>query len=112
MTPAANLLKDAIDNAQITQPSDVKIIANIDADYYNGPEYIRQGLTKQLVQPILWQKCMEKLLADGVRNFYEIGPSRVLTGLMKRIDRKIKVINISDVKSLDALKAKASVETK
>ncbi len=112
MTPAANLLKDALETAEITQPSDVKIIANIDADYYNGPEYIRQGLIKQLVQPILWQKCMEKLLADGVEKFYEIGPSRVLTGLMKRIDRKIKVINISDVKSIDALKAKASVETK
>jgi len=112
MTPAANLLKNALKIAEITQPSHVKIIANIDADYYNGPEYIRQGLIKQLVQPILWQKCMEKLLADGVENFYEIGPSRVLTGLMKRIDRKIKVINISDVKSIDALKAKASVETK
>lgn len=112
MTPAANLLKDALKTAGITQPSDVKIIANIDADYYNGPEYIRQGLIKQLVQPILWQKCMQKLLDDGVENFYEIGPSRVLTGLMKRIDRKIKVINISDVKSIDALKAKASVETK
>ncbi len=112
MTPAANLLKDALETAGITQPSNVKIIANIDADYYNGPEYIRQGLIKQLVQPILWQKCMQKLLADGVENFYEIGPSRVLTGLMKRINRKIKVINISDVKSIDALKAKASVETK
>jgi len=112
MTPAANLLKNALKIAEITQPSHVKIIANIDADYYNGPEYIRQGLIKQLVQPILWQKCMEKLLADGVENFYEIGPSRVLTGLMKRIDRKIKVINISDVKSIDALKIKTSVETK
>ena len=112
MTPAENHLKDALKIAEITQPSDVKIIANIDADYYNGPEYIRQGLVKQLVQPILWQKCMEKLLADGVQNFYEIGPSRVLTGLMKRIDRKIKVINISDVKSINALKEKASVETK
>ncbi len=112
MTPAADLLKEALDTARITQPADVKIIANIDADYYNGPDYIRRGLAKQLVQPILWQKCMEKLLDDGVRKFYEIGPSRVLTGLMKRIDRKIKVINISDVKSMDALKAKASVEAK
>ena len=112
MTPAANILKNALDNAEITLPSDVKIIANIDADYYNGPQYIRQGLIKQLTQPILWQKCMEKLLADGVEIFYEIGPARVLTGLMKRIDRKINVINISNVKLIDALKAKASVETK
>ena len=43
----------------------------------------------------LWQKCMEKLLAEGVENFYEIGPGRVLTGLMRRINRKPKVINVS-----------------
>lgn len=46
---------------------------------------------------------MEKLIADGIEKFYEIGPGRVLTGLMKRIDRKIKVINISTLQSLQEL---------
>ena len=57
----------------------------------------------QLVKPLRWQKCMEKLLEEGVEDFYEIGPGRVLTGLMRRIHRKTRVNNVSDLKSLNAL---------
>ena len=64
---------------------------------------IRQGLVKQLVQPILWHKCMERLLAEGVETFYEIGPGRVLTGLMKRIHRRANVVNLSSWDSLQTL---------
>ena len=104
MAAAAETLSQALQNTQISGPSDksqINTIANIDAEYYTNPEKIREGLTKQLTCPILWQKCMERLLADGIEEFYEIGPGRVLTGLMKRIDRKTKVINIS---SVDAIK--------
>jgi [acyl-carrier-protein] S-malonyltransferase len=109
MAGAAHALSEALQKAGISEPvdtriisnSDIRIISNIDAEYYTSAEKIRLGLTKQLTCPILWQKCMERLLADGVEKFYEIGPGRVLTGLMKRINRKIKVINIS---SLDSLK--------
>ena len=101
MATAADALSEALQQTHISEPSDIKTIANIDADYYQSAEKIRQGLTKQLTCPILWQKCMEKLLADGVEKFYEIGPGRVLTSLMKRINRKTKVVNIS---SLDAIK--------
>jgi len=103
MDPAAEDLKKALENANISDIQDVKVIANINADYYSGPDDIRQGLVRQLVEPILWQKCMEKLLAEGLEEFYEIGPGRVLTGLMKRINRKTRVNNISDLKSLNAL---------
>lgn len=102
MTPAAQALKQALVQTQISQ-SAVRTIANITADYYHGPESIVEGLTRQLTGAILWQKCMERLLADGVEEFYEIGPGRVLTGLMKRISRKTKVTNISDLSSLKAV---------
>jgi len=46
---------------------------------------------------------MEKLIADGVEEFYEIGPGRVLTGLMKRINRKAKVINVSSLQAIEKL---------
>ena len=101
MATAADALSEALQTTDISEPSNIKTIANIDAEYYESAEKIRQGLTKQLTCPILWQKCMEKLLAGGVEKFYEIGPGRILTGLMKRINRKTKVINIS---SLDAIK--------
>jgi len=105
MDPAAKDLKIALENANISDIESVKVIANINADYYTGPDDIRKGLVRQLVEPILWQKCMEKLLAEGVEDYYEIGPGRVLTGLMRRINRKTRVKNISDLKSLTALLA-------
>jgi len=100
MASAADALKQALSNCKISEPSDIKIIANIDAEYYQSAKEIAEGLTKQLISPIYWQKCMERLLADGVEQFYEIGPGRVLTGLMRRISRKTKVINISSAQSL------------
>lgn len=103
MKEAADSLADALKNANVTGPTDIKIISNINAEYYQNREGIIDGLCKQLVQPILWQKCMERLLAEGVEDFYEIGPGKVLTGLMKRINRKTKVTNISDLPSLNKL---------
>jgi len=103
MAPAAQALRQALVQAKISDSSPVQTIANITADYYRGPESIIEGLTRQLTGAILWQKCMERLMADGVEAFYEIGPGRVLTGLMKRINRKTKVTNISDLGSLKAV---------
>jgi [acyl-carrier-protein] S-malonyltransferase len=105
MTPAAEALKQALDKCEIANPSDIKVIANIDAGYYDDAAQIRDGLVKQLVQPILWQKCVEKLLDEGIEKFYEIGPGRVLTGLMKRISRKTKVINISSLESISSIQS-------
>ena len=102
MSPAANSLKEALINSDIRTPN-TKVIANIDAEYYSDAQSIISGLTTQLVQPILWQKSMEKLLAQGCDTFYEIGPNRVLTGLMKKINRKTKVINISTVAAFELL---------
>ncbi len=107
MVDAAEALREALRQALISEPGSVRTIANIDAEYYRSAEGIIEGLTRQLTSPILWQKCMERLLADGVEEFYEIGPGRVLTGLMKRISRKTRVINISDLGSLQALIAQA-----
>ncbi len=100
MSSAAEALKDALSNCEISEPSEIKTIANINAEYYESSQKIAEGLIKQLTCPILWQKCMERLLTDGVEKFYEIGPGRVLTGLMKRINRKIKVVNISSLQSI------------
>jgi [acyl-carrier-protein] S-malonyltransferase len=103
MKPAADALAKAIAQTNLNAPKNIKVIANIDTQYYTSVEQIGTGLVKQLVEPILWQKCMEKLLADGFTDFYEIGPGRVLTGLMKKIDRKAKVNNISNAQSLKDL---------
>jgi len=100
MDSAADKLREAISNSAIAEPSKTQIIANINAEYYQSSTEIAEGLVKQLTSPILWQKCMERLISEGVEEFCEIGPGRVLTGLMKRINRKIKVNNISTAQSL------------
>ena len=103
MSSAAEVLKAALKKSRISEPCGVKVIANINAEYYKTGEEIAEGLIKQLTIAIHWQKCMEKIIADGVENFYEIGPGRVLTGLMRRIDRKAKVINISSLQAINEL---------
>lgn len=103
MAPAADTLKTALQGCQIHAPGDVRVIANVDVEYYNDTDGIRHGLVRQLIEPIQWQKCMEKLLDEGVEKYYEIGPGRVLTGLMRRINRKTKVINVSNVNALRQL---------
>ncbi len=110
MASAADELKKALSNCIIREPSNVKIIANIDAEYYKSAKKIAEGLIKQLTSAIYWQKCMERLLADGVEQFYEIGPGRVLTGLMKRISRKTQVINISNLEAINQLSLGAAVK--
>jgi len=103
MSPAAETLSQALAQTGIKDPAAPKVIANITADYYASVSQIRESLAKQLVQPIYWQKCAERLLADGVDTFYEIGPGKVLTGLMKRIHRGANIINVSSAATINAL---------
>ena len=105
MAGAAEALKGALSQCRIAEPASVPTIANVSADYYDRAADIAEGLTRQLTSPILWQKCMERLRADGVERFYEIGPGRVLTGLMRRIHRKTRVINVSSLESVQGLVA-------
>jgi [acyl-carrier-protein] S-malonyltransferase len=103
MSSAAKSLGEALSNCEISEPSETKTIANIHAEYYQTSQKISDGLINQLTCPILWQKCMERLIDDGLEKFYEIGPGRVLTGLMRRINRKIKVVNISTLQAIEKL---------
>jgi len=103
MAPAAQALDKALENCKLTDPSPIRVMSNTSADFYPDTDAVRPGLVKQLTSAILWQGCMEKLLAQGVETYYEVGPGRVLTGLMRRINRKTRVNNISTLKSLEDL---------
>ena len=105
MASAAEALREALAGCPIAEPSDTRIIANVDAQYYRASGDIKEGLVRQLTHPILWQQCIERLLADGAETFYEVGPGRVLTGLMRRIDRKAKIINVSSVQAIREMSA-------
>ncbi len=105
MAPAAQALSQALQGCKLSDPSPIRVMSNTTSDYYPDTNTMRPGLVKQLTSAILWQGCMERLLSEGVNTFYEIGPGRVLTGLMRRINRKTRVINISSLKSLEDLQA-------
>jgi [acyl-carrier-protein] S-malonyltransferase len=66
----------------------IPVVSNVDARSHDDPEEIRELLPKQIVSPVLWEQSVRGLLAEGFDEFYEVGPGRVLRGLMKRIDRK------------------------
>ena len=93
MSPADTRLGDELRSVPIDAPR-IPVIANVDADYHADPDAIRRRLVRQVVEPVLWERCMRRLLDEGVDRVYEIGPGRVLTGLLKRIDRRVRCESI------------------
>lgn len=88
MQSAVEKLANALGTVQLKKP-EITIISNVDAEPHDDPEVIRDLLIKQVVSPVRWEDSMRKLLQDGSDLFYEVGPGRVLRGLLKRIDRKV-----------------------
>src|SRR4051812_40635720 len=62
---------------------------------HDDPEEIRRLLVRQVLSPVLWEQTVRNLMADGFDKFYEIGPGRVLAGLIKRVQRKADVTNVA-----------------
>lgn len=95
MQPAVAPLTAALAQAAIVSPR-IPVISNVDAAAHSDPAEIREILVKQVLNPVLWEKCVRKLMEMGVTEFYEVGPGKVLKGLMKRIDRKAACEVIND----------------
>ncbi|MBM4047842.1 MAG: ACP S-malonyltransferase [Planctomycetes bacterium] len=102
MAPAAERLAAEVQAVRINRPR-WPIVANVTAAYVREPEDIRDALIKQLCSPVLWSRSMQFLIAEGVEEFCEIGPGKVLAGLMRRIDKTKRVASIGDMASLDAV---------
>ena len=90
MGHAVEKMKSVIEGLKLTPPK-IKYISGVDSKYHDDPAEIKQILIRQISSPVLWEDTMRRLLADGVDSIYEIGPGRVLRGLMKRIDRKVSM---------------------
>lgn len=94
MQPADEAVAAALESVQIKPPR-VPVWSNVDARPHTDPEEIRGLLVRQVLQPVLWEQTLRNLLAAGIDRFYEIGPGRVLAGLLKRVQRKVDCQNIS-----------------
>lgn len=93
MRPADEQLAKVLEAIEIRQPR-IPIISNVDAQPHYDPTEIRSILVRQVLTPVLWEDCARRLIRDGFEQVYEIGPGRVLKGLMKRIDRKVQCENV------------------
>lgn len=78
----------------------VPLVANVTADYVTSGAEIQEMLVAQVSRPVRWEESIRRLIADGVESFIEVGPSKHLTGFLKKIDRKIEVFSIEDSQSL------------
>jgi [acyl-carrier-protein] S-malonyltransferase len=87
MQPAVERLKKALSNVVLNKPR-FPVISNVDAHPHDNPDEIRDLLVKQVVSPVQWENSIRKMLSHDHAPFWEIGPGRVLRGLLKRIDRK------------------------
>lgn len=95
MKPADQQLAQALANVEIRPPR-IPVVSNVDAQPHSDPAEIRQILVQQVLNPVLWEDSMRLLISKGIDKMYEIGPGKVLKGLMKRIDRKLDIETIND----------------
>jgi [acyl-carrier-protein] S-malonyltransferase len=88
MRPADQRLADALASVPMQKPK-IPVVSNVDARPHDDPEQIRQLLIKQVLEPVRWEDSMRYLIQRGFDQFYEVGPGRVLRGLLRRIDRSV-----------------------
>ncbi len=93
MKPADAQLAEVLAGTALDPPR-IPVYSNVDAAPHSDPDDIRRTLVAQVLQGVRWEDSMRRMLADGFDTFYEIGPGRVLTGLLKRIDRKTPCTSI------------------
>jgi [acyl-carrier-protein] S-malonyltransferase len=94
MRPADEALATALGDVDLRPPR-VPVWSNVDAQPHTDPAEIRPLLVRQVLQPVLWEQTVRNLLAAGCDRFFEIGPGRVLAGLLKRVQRKVDCQNVS-----------------
>jgi [acyl-carrier-protein] S-malonyltransferase len=88
MDSAVGQLADALADVPLSPPR-IPVVSNVDARPHEDPGEIRDLLIRQVVSPVQWEQSMRYMLDAGVERFYEVGPGRVLRGLLKRIQRKV-----------------------
>jgi [acyl-carrier-protein] S-malonyltransferase len=95
MKPASHKLKSVLSEIEI-KTAEVPVIANVTALEMSNPEDIKEKLIQQLYSPVQWEDSVKKMIELGVDTFIEIGPGKVLSGLVRKIDRSVKTYSISD----------------
>jgi [acyl-carrier-protein] S-malonyltransferase len=105
MAGAQEPLARALDQCPISAPR-LPVMANLTgAPYASDGRDIRDALVAQIVSPVLWTQCLSALVERGSRTFVEVGPGRVLSGLLKSMSRDLQIANVQDAETLAAFRA-------
>lgn len=102
MKPAGEKLREEAEKFNFKE-AEVKLVANTTAEFLTKPEEIKNEIYSQSFGPVKWVDTIKKLKENGVDTIYEIGPGKVLAGLIKKIDKEISVININSVEDVNNL---------
>jgi [acyl-carrier-protein] S-malonyltransferase len=102
MKEAAEKFRSELDKVTFSSP-ELGVVSNITADYEKNPEEIKKNLVRQLYSPVRWEDSIRNIAGKGVDTFFEIGPGKVLKGLLRRIDKNLKVYNIEKPEDMDNL---------
>ncbi|MGG3942356.1 ACP S-malonyltransferase [Peribacillus psychrosaccharolyticus] len=100
MEPAAAKLAETLSSIEVKQAI-TPVISNVTAQPVTQPEEIKEKLIEQLISPVRWEESIRTLLDLGVDTFIEIGPGKVLSGLIKKIDRSVSIYSVNDKVSLE-----------
>jgi len=99
MKPAGERLEKVLEGIPI-QDLKIPVVTNVEADINQSKERVKELLVSQVWSPVRWEESMQKITGDGIEQTLEIGPGKVLSGLMKRINSKIETKNIEDIQTL------------
>lgn len=99
LMPAGEKLAGELARVRLSDP-ELPVVANVTADYVRSKEEVKDLLVQQVSRPVLWEDSIQRMLADGIDTFIEVGPGRALSGFVKKIDRKARCLQVSDVPSL------------
>ena len=94
MQPADLRVSEALAGCPLAPP-EIPVVSNVDAVCHEDSDTIRELLVRQVISPVLWEDSIRNMLDSGIDEFYEIGPGKVLRGLLKRIDRSVPCESIS-----------------
>jgi [acyl-carrier-protein] S-malonyltransferase len=100
MRPAAARLEPVLSEVEFLDLS-VPLVTNVDARVIRSGGEARDALLRQVASPVLWSESVKRLLDEGVTRFVEMGPGKVLSGLVKQISREAQLLNIDDDQSLE-----------
>ncbi len=100
MEEAGRQLEEALKDVNI-KDAGIPFFNNSEALCISGPDAIKQSLVRQLSHSVLWEDCIRKISMTGIENFIEVGPGKVLTGLIKRIEPSARLFNVEDTATLN-----------